>query len=329
ASAYEMLCRRYEGGNLHINRCRLHEKEEELWACFEFVPGETLSELMDKCLEKDDLDGFHALFREYVERIGYHQGYPVSDFDMVFSNIIVDGDKWTVIDYEWTFGKEMEIRELAFRAVLCYLLENEKRGRLKLERITEELGISEEEERLYREREREFQKFVTGEHKVMTDICELMRHRAVKPAVFISDRVQVYEDRGEGFSEEHSYLAMELYPGEQEVKLDFEVKGDVQVFRLDPSMDPCIVRIDELVFNGKEIPLGNKKIVYTNGRMLKSSPSFLFAAADPNICIRVADLDMGEENKLTIRMRIIRLPQDIAEDMAGAVKKFFEKGHGY
>ena len=55
-------------------------------------------------------------------------------------DILVDGENWTLIDYEWTFGKQVEARELAFRAVYCYLLEDEKRNRLELDWILDTLG---------------------------------------------------------------------------------------------------------------------------------------------------------------------------------------------
>lgn len=114
AVAYRNLLERYEGGRIGINRCTLHEENGQVWDSFEFLEGRLLSELMDECLEKQDQEGFRRLFTEYVERTGYNPDYPVSDFDLIFGNIMVQGDDWSIIDYEWTFGKDVDAKELAF-----------------------------------------------------------------------------------------------------------------------------------------------------------------------------------------------------------------------
>ena len=120
AIAYENLLEKYKGGNLLINKCELVEVEDSICASFEYVEGKPLSEIMDACLEKDDITGFHYYFNQYLERIGYNEEFPVADFDLIFANILVNGDTWTLIDYEWTFGKPIDTKELAFRSIYCY-----------------------------------------------------------------------------------------------------------------------------------------------------------------------------------------------------------------
>ena len=104
------------------------------------------------------------------------------------SNILVDQDRWTLIDYEWTFGKPMDTAELAFRAVYCYLLENEKRKKLNLDRILESLHITEEDAERYREQEREFQKFVTGDRMAMAEIRYSKQAKTSSPSSASSQR---------------------------------------------------------------------------------------------------------------------------------------------
>ena len=82
---------------------------------------------------------------------------PVTDYDPVFSNILVNEDRWTLIDYEWTFDQAMAMKELAFRAIYCYILENGKREKFDFSKIWEELGITEEDAENYREKEVKFQ----------------------------------------------------------------------------------------------------------------------------------------------------------------------------
>lgn len=329
AVAYQNLVERYAGGNLAINKCELQEEDGKVWASFEFLEGRLLSEMLDECLEKDDIEGFHALFRQYVERTGYNQTVPVADFDLIFSNIMVQGDVWTIIDYEWTFGKEVDVKELAFRAIYCYLLEDEKRNKLNVDLILEELGITEADADYYREQEMDFQKFVTGQRRSMAEIRNLIGYRMMQPVRWLDKyrdsqeicRVQVYEDRGGGFSEEDSYFVPEAYQGEQEVEVELKVDGNVQILRIDPAMDTCVVKVEEMTFNGKPVPLSNKNIFYTNGKALKPAAGAVFATTDPNLYIKVSGLERQAENVLYARLTVVRLPLSVAQDMAASVKK--------
>ncbi len=337
AVAYENLKEKYEGGNLSINHCKLVEEGEELYAEFEFVEGTPLSELMDGCLEKDDLDGFHRYFKEYIERIGYNAEYPVADFDLIFANILVDGDKWTLIDYEWTFGKPIDTRELAFRAIYCYILENEKREKLEHDRILQELEITETDAEGYRVQERDFQSFVTGKRMSMAQMRDLIGYRLMVPQKWIDkyqdsesvNRVQIYEDTGNGCSEEASYFVKEAYQGENLIEFEIPVSGNVHILRIDPAMDSCMVKIQEMLFNGVPVPLEKRRVLLVNGKVAKPAekgsvgyePSIVFPTTDPNINIDLRELERKAENTLSVRMEIVRIPLAMAKDMAGAVKK--------
>lgn len=328
AAACGRLTERYEGGKLEVNRCELAEEGEEVFARFEYVQGTPLSELMDGCLERDDPEGFHRYFREYVERIGYHSEYPAADFDPIFSNILVEQDRWTLIDYEWTFGKPIETAELAFRAVYCYLLENEKRKKVNLDKILEELHITEQDAERYREQEREFQKFVTGDRMAMAEIRELIGCRMIVPQKWAEryqdseavNRVQIYEDRGDGFREEESRFVPEAYQGENRIELELPVSGEVQVLRIDPAFDSCVVRIEEMTFNGEPVPFEKKKVLQVNGRIARPA-TLIFSTTDPNINIDLRRLPRQPENSLHVCMEIVRLSPAMAQEMADAVKK--------
>ena len=334
AAAYDKLSERFQGGMLEINRCELTDNEVECFAGFEFVQGTPLSELMDRCLDRDDTEGFLNLFREYVKRIGYRSEYPVADFDLIFANILVpnsaqwDKGKWTLIDYEWTFGKTIDVRELAFRAVYCYLMEDDKRNKLNLDLILNELGITEEDAENYREQEKNFQNFVTGKHMAMTQIHDLIGCRGMVPQKWIEkyadsgnvNRVQIYEDRGNGYSEEESYFVRDAYQGENLIELELKVSGDVRQLRIDPAFDSCVVRIQEMTFNGEAVPFERRKVLIVNGRIAKPA-TLIFPTVDPNINVILSELDRKPENTLYARMEIVRVPAAMTREMADAVKR--------
>lgn len=337
AVAYENLVEKYQGSELNVNVCKVVEEDETLFAEFEFVEGVPLAELMDECLEADDMEGFHAYFREYVEKIGYHSEYPVADFDPIFANILVSEDGWTLIDYEWTFGKPIDTKELAFRAIYCYLLENEKRNKLNLDLILDELEITQADAENYREQERDFQSFVTGNRLAMSQMRDLIGHRLIVPQKWIDkfkdsekiNRVQIYEDCGSGCSEENSYFVQEAYKSENLIDVELAVSGNVRMIRIDPMLDSCIVKIVEMTFNGERVPLDKRNVLSANGKIMKPQekeayayqPSIVFPTEDPNVNVDLMCMERLADNIFCVKMEIVRLPLAMAQDMAGSVKK--------
>lgn len=332
-AAYESLTKRYEGSGLKVNKCNLVETDRELYAAFEFVQGHTLSELMDACLDKQDFDGFMKLLDKYLEYTGYNEEYPAADFDLVFSNILVHEDDWTLIDYEWTFGKAIAIKELAFRAVYCYLLEDERRNCLPLDRILERLEITEKEAESYREQERDFQKFVTGKYLAMGELREMIGGEIYEPQRWLKSfqkeedifRVQVYEDLGNGYQEETSVFIPDAFKGDNEIEFTYQVSGNVQNLRIDPAFDACICKIKELTFNGEAVPVGARGVLCVNGKVMKGKDgiSLVFPTKDPNINLNITKLQPKADNSLYMKLEIVRVSMEMAEDMANAVKKIF------
>ncbi|MDE6517211.1 MAG: methyltransferase domain-containing protein [Acetatifactor sp.] len=337
AWACEKLTERYRGSGLSINRCRLAGQGNDLHAEFEYVAGRPLTELLDECLEKGDQEGFWRYFERYVELIGYRQEYPVTDFDLVFSNLLVDGDHWTLIDYEWTFEKSMESRELAFRAVYCYLLENEKRGRLDLDRVLKTLEITEEQAQEYRDRELKFQQYVEGRTASMAALRERIGRKLRDPKKLVQNqenyenltRVQVYEDTGGGYTEDCSRFLEQGYEEDGHIELELEFPGNVQRMRIDPAMDCGICNIMELRFNGEQVPLNTSKVLTVNGKLIKSKAedgsvylTVIFPTSDPNISIDISRLQPGEVNILYIKLEYRQIPRQMAEDVSQAIKKW-------
>ena len=334
-TAFLSLSERYREGELAVNKCKLCE--QPLYCEFEFVEGRPLTELLDECLERNDQEGFFTLFRQYVSYIGCGDEMEVTNYDPAFSNILVNGEKWTLIDYEWTFAEAIETKQLAFRALYCYLLENEKRNKLNLDRILEDLEITESDAEQYRELERSFQLFVTGDRKSMAELRDLVGGRLMVPQKWIEryqdsenvNRVQIYEDCGEGFSEDRSYFLKDAYCGENRIEATIQVDGNVHVLRIDPAMDSCMVKILALEWNGETVPLERKKLLLVNGRIAKDTdkdntcyqPTIVFPTQDPNLGIDVRQLERKAENTLSVVLEVVRIPLAMARDMAASVKK--------
>lgn len=326
---YELLCQRYEGSGLKINPCVYHE---EGYAEFPFENGITLEEKMDGCLNANDIAGFNELFEKYWELISYRNETfdgNIVDYDLTFANILVDGDDWTLIDYEWSMEEQIEDKEVAFRAVYCYLLAEEKRNRLNLDFIMQKLGITEEEAEDYRQKEKFFQKKVTGKHLSMGEIRAMLGTYAVDPKKLMEEhlqkildkRIQLYYDRGQGFQETDSRYLPDVYTKEQLVETEIAIDGNVVNFRIDPADRPCVVKFEELLWNGVPVPF-EKKIVETNGKQIKPG-SYVFATSDPNIVFHVMELKGNSDNLLTLRMEVSPVSMNTAMEISSMIKKLF------
>ncbi len=323
----DALTMRYAGSGLNINACKW--LEDAGYAVFPYEKGRTLEALLDERLECDDIDGFYALFDKYLEYISFNEEKAVTDYDLIFANILVDGDKWTVIDYEWTKEEKISSKEIAFRAVYCYILEEEKRNKLNLDYIISKLGITPAEADEYREKELKFQKSVTGKRKSMGEIRATIGTYSVDPKMLmerylqeiLDKRIQVYVNSGNGFSEEESYYLPDVYTQENLIEAEIPFDGNVTQLRIDPADRCCIVKIKTLLLNGQAVPM-NKKCLITNGKALEND-TYVFATADPNMTVMVSELPMSGENTLSVELEIAYLPEGIAAGMATGKKGFF------
>lgn len=326
--AYAKLDARYRGGELSINRCKLEQSGQEgAYLSLEYLTGTSLTELLDEKLESGDWKGFQALFEEYVRKISYREEEPVADYDLIFANILVSADNtWNVIDYEWTFNRPIETKEIAFRAVYCYLLENEKRNKLNLDLITEKLGITQVDMEQYRKQEMDFQKYVTGKCKSMAEIREDIGYPVYTVEAFIEgqlaavkkDRVQIYEDTGKGFREEQSFFLEENDEQVQRMadgsmELNVPVAGGRSALRIDPCSDYCIVSIKQLLWNGEAVAWKGKQ-VQTNGTKV-GRQTYVFATKDPNITVSLLGRKNEQTNLLQVSLEVTRLPEETAKRM--------------
>lgn len=317
---YEKLSERFAGGKLKVNECALIKTEASAYAEFEYIEGKTLEEYLDECLERDDLDKFHALFDEYLERISYNEEFPVTDYDLIFSNILISPDgEWNIIDYEWTFEKQIETKQLAFRAVYCYLLENEKRNKLNLDLILQKLSILEENAVFYRQEEMRFQKYVTGKRLSMDEIRGVINNPIytikdlpmLTPAEKQKGMVQIYEDKGSGFSEADSFFVDDSEA--QDKELNINIGEGRRALRIDPCSDCCIVMLREIKWNDSPLPI-KSKCISTNGFRIGDGV-YAFDTEDPNITLQLMQLKQQRDNILKVSMQVTRMPEETVKHM--------------
>ena len=337
AQLYDRLAGRYAGSGLNVNRCRLERADAENRTAgtpclrLEYVEGRTLAELMDERLAGGDVEGFHRLFAEYLRRISVGGEEQIADYDLIFANIIVpengnnsryEDNDWYVIDCEWSFEKVIEAKQIAFRAVYCYLLEDEKRNTLNLDLILKTLGIDQSDAEQYRRQEMRFQNYVTGKNLSMDQIRELIGQPIYTLEDFCAgqemaahrDRIQIYEDTGSGFSEEQSFFPEEGAGEQMHVtaegmtELAVTVSGGRSALRIDPCSRPCVVYIRGIRWNGEPVPWKGRQI-QTNGFSVGDN-TYVFPTEDPGITVSLAGMRQEKSNLLQMEMEVTGLPEE-------------------
>ncbi len=336
ASAYGKLAGRYRGSMLSVNECRLERTAEGTpYITIEFLEGKTLAEILDERLYENDLEGFHNLFDEYLRRISFGEETDITDYDLIFENIIIGLDDngcykldnvWNIIDCEWSFERVVETREIAFRAIYCYLLEDEKRNGLNPDLIMDKLKIGPSEAEQYRRQEMKFQKYVTGKRLSMAEIRDAIGQPVYTLSDFCEgqgrkaadDRIQVYEDTGKGFQEEQSFFPEE--DGEQiwrtddgTVELSVKIPRGRSAVRIDPCSHACVIYIRRIGWNGEEISLKGKQIQMNGFRI--GEDVYAFPTEDPNITLSLWGLPGGEENRLEAAMEVTRMPAETVKHL--------------
>jgi len=321
---------RYDKKELTVNPVR---SKDAGCVIFPFEKGVMLSQMFDELLEKDDIEGFRKLFAEYVKRIDHNSEMKIADYDLVFSNILVERSGWTIIDYEWTEERQIPTKEIAFRALYCYILEDEKRNKFNFDLIMQDLRITQEEAEEYREQELLFQKKVTGKRMSMAQLRDTIGGAMIVPQKNLAKqtgaenkaRVQIYLDRGNGFSEEDSFFVDEIYNDEDRIYMELNIDADVKNMRIDPYMDSCITTIESFVLNNEALPLSYGKRITGNGKWIpgekEDSFTMLFGSTDPGISIKVSDVVKSTGNHLVIQMQTTQIPEQMAMGVERELRK--------
>lgn len=308
--AYWALTEKYAGSGLAFNKCiRLAEDTLK----FEFLSGVTLEELLDEALAKGDKEAFLALVERYKKYLEYNASEAVCDYDLIFQNIIVNEDKWSVIDYEWTVFETIAPEDLLKRAFWCYVQGNSARRC-----VLTWCGIEENFEKTI-ETEKSFQKKVQGNHPALSEIRHAIGNAAFSLDYMLSEcgatfgPIQIYEDKGNGFSETESYKITEFKQLGKEISFTTGVSEGVKKLRIDPGNDPVIVILREAKFGEEDVlPLILKKELFShdcNGKRI-GADGFLFTTPDPHFALKLPAF--SGDKKLTVSMRVEGISADAA-----------------
>ncbi len=327
AKAYELLSDRYANTKVRMNVC----VRKGVNLSFPFCEGVTLENMLDEKLETADIEGFKALIEEYMHWLTYGEECNVSNIDFIFGNIIIRDDIWQVIDYEWTYEKHVPARDIAFRAFYNYMLGSSARKACEELLYQDILGLTQEEIVSYIEEEKEFQKYITGKRAAVGDMRELIGYEAYPldelmgfvMHVDMKSSIQIFWDRGAGFSGEDMLVLQEKAQQGTQKSHTVMIPQGVKQIRIDPCSSACAVVIKKLSVDEKAY---EKEKIAVNGAWIDDT-SAIFETEDPNMVIACEEgkelsftLDVFEMPQQTVK-GIIQNKHNIEEQLARALEK--------
>ena len=192
--------------------------------------------------------------------------------------------------------------------MIHYYLESDgKRRVLKDRDFYGKAGITQEELAVYGEMERNFQKYMQGSHVPLLSMyedvspgkVEILPYYEQMRAAGAERRLQVFFDRGKGFSEEDS----EAYPMSRTgISIELEIPDDVKNLRLDPGEAAGGLVLRKLAFEN------DIKADFTTNGFPVGADSYYFGGGDPQFVIG----NISGEKRLRIEIEIMKA-QDAGE----------------
>ncbi|MBO5387450.1 MAG: hypothetical protein J6A59_04840 [Lachnospiraceae bacterium] len=182
-------------------------------ACFEYLQGKTLEDIMKECFFKEDYEGLYKLFDRFVENIqaladckftmseGFEEVFgavdisedeaavSVADIDLVTSNIIVDEQAWHVIDYEWTFDFAVPVRFIIYRSIYGFMHVIGNYGNCEKLKLYDRVSMDQEEVQQYQLMEEAFQRYVADGYYTLNQMYGVFGKRCIKVCDMVGEQL--------------------------------------------------------------------------------------------------------------------------------------------
>lgn len=179
ASNYEKLKRQAEGTIVRFCPIKMLDGAAE----FPWRKGEALQHKLHKLLERGEEEAAEQLILQYIQVITALPATEAVDVDLIFPNILVEGDVWNVIDYEWTFEptEEMPIptKWVIYRALFYLSIELSGYELTKLPGLLKLAEIDSGEAEKFAAWENCFQAYLKGDTLPIGNMVDLLGNRVI------------------------------------------------------------------------------------------------------------------------------------------------------
>ena len=313
---------------------------------FTYVEGEPLHSVFDRMVEAGDRNTLENALKNYIETIvcgGEETAFRVTadftrvfdetedtvkewidspavavpDIDMIPTNIIVNGDKGTVIDYEWTFLFPLPKAYLTFRTILFWYAEANGNTLFTWEELRSMFGFSEQNEHTFRRWEDHFQKWILGGKVPVWQLNSAMSGRIigmdellyVQQLMKQKEMCKVWFDFGKGY--ETPPLSIPRWAiGDGRIATENELTDCPKSIRIKVTSARAICYVAHMEVNGRD-----KLYKDTTGKVLSDD---LIANVEGDLYITVTvppDVAREDEPNLFKMTLFVMTISDSAEDV--------------
>ena len=222
---------------------------------FEFIEGETLTEILLKAIREDDKNGFENIIDEYKKIItnvfGNGKSYNEiinstvknANIDLSFDNIIKGSEGYKIIDYEWIMD-DVEILFIVYRAVYALVVKygSSINKVMSISEFYQMFNINSENTEKYEFMNQELMNYICGAEESYNNILKRYEKRKlyIDRNVIIPEKyTRIYYKRDGAYSDEISDRII-LNQEKQHISFDIKNLDNVEELRIDPSDDYCI-----------------------------------------------------------------------------------------
>lgn len=300
----QKLSELYQGSIFEINACK-YDSDGVLE--LEYVQGKTLEDMLDHWLTRGKKEQFEKLTTmygnavrklateafepctEYYDVFGADAYVPqnalamsYSNVDMIFPNLIENGEKWIVLDYEWTFAMQVPVDFILYRAINYYQTPDRDRemGDIDLYAL---LGVDRELTQKFQKMEENFQKFVYAGNTPLWELYGTMGKKYYFPAGMVAAKQMQEMVQAVRFYEDHHVTETISTVSEEhgDMKVEITCEG-CNTLRLDPAHTTCIIYVKRVTANTDE---GIKELSYGTNGASSDGKLFYFSTTEPQILI--------------------------------------------
>ena len=216
----------------------------------EYLYGDNLEKKLDDALKEKRYDDFKGLVKTYTENVRamaketfedskeYYMVFgkdasadesktmTVNDIDLIFANVIAEDDKWTIIDYEWSFTFKIPVDFILYRTIHYYAIPDRRKILENID-LYELMGVDKSREAVYKRMEENFQSYIINANTPLWQLYDVM-----------GEPFYNMPEIAEKKKEEHP-TAIKIYDG------DKNVSSRVKTTFLDDGVIEAVIDLDD------------------------------------------------------------------------------------
>ncbi len=339
SESYAKLADQFSGTGFVPVRCELRKGKErgQVYAGvastakdsvkFDFVTGMTLEDLLNELEASQEYPRMESIILEYARKLSECSGVTEfkrsvrfdeifgkrefkkkyralcpCDFDMIFSNIVLDKDAaengdWTVLDYEWVWDFAIPIQFVIYRALYYHFRDRTDDGfSMYLSRKGMDVyglcGIDIGERMLFNEMEHSFQVYIIGGAaslevmQVLMPTASIRIDHIVKVGSYLRnlDTPRIYFSRGTNFTSENQIgVIADVDDGHVSMHVPFE--RYINSVRIDPTEYPCLLKVEKMSYTLNDGSTQPIRDIIVNGWKI-AEDSFIYDTNDAQIIVQ-------------------------------------------